>query len=266
MSTEMVKHEDKLPVLPDFAGDAIDAPPPAERRVVYWRNGNAQLKKLGGVQYTGGWCINAENLNPDILDASKWELENMTSRDGKKEFAVFTTPVIHAAMLGWREAWTERQHVDGVRPVYRRDYGEGLTSYVEVACIADSVKTGVVLTAKGHNAAKLKKAYGIALAELAARFKSPVPPWAFFMPLGGETDEKGVPIYTAYGKGEQQSSIVHIVPKWKLTPEFLKAAQVREPLLAEARKFMGTLPDWKLERFQARPIAADVVDEDPAFT
>lgn len=259
-------------VLPDFGEfPQFDAPPQAERRVVYWMNGSPKQRKAGGLSYFGGWCISAENLNPDIL-SQEWSLEEVTTEDGSKTFQVYTVPVIRVAMLGWRESWIERQRETGVQPVYRQHYGEGLTSYVEVAAIADSIKGAIVLTAKGMNANQLKKTYGKAVGDLNRAFKKPIPPYAFFLGLGGELVDDKTPKFTVYGKAPQQSSIIHITPRWTLDNAYLKTAQTPGTALDMAREFVAVhLPRWKVERFQqvvAAPAPTapdDVTLEEAAF-
>lgn len=237
--------------LPDFGDVQFDPAPQSDRRVVYWRNGNPQMKKAGGFDYTGGWCITADNLNPDILDPKVWELQEFTNRKGTKTFSNYVAPVIRVAMLGWRVSWVQRNRADGERPVYQRDYAEGLTSYVEIAAICDSIKGAITLTAKGMNGGKLKDVYSRAAKDLAAAFGKQVPPYAFYLGVGGERDEKGAPKFTTYGKGEEQSAVVHIAPAWQVSNEYLKAAQVQPDVFEQARQWVaGNLAEWKVARFQ----------------
>lgn len=263
--TNAVAVRDVALALPNLDGVQYDPPPQAERRVAFWMNGEKDKKRLGGTDYTGGWAMNAENLNPSILDGKQWELEVKIARGTNKEFQVFTTPVIHVAMLGWREAWVQRELPEGVRPTYQQHYGEGLTSYVELAVIADSVKTPLMLTAKGMNANRLKKAYSAAVNDLARYFKKSVPPFAFFMALGGELDEKGEPVFTQYGKGKKVSSIVHITPRWNLNKDKPEGVTPVSPELLEvAQQFVAAdLKAWKVARFQ-QVETAPVVGEDEA--
>lgn len=257
MTTDVVKHNPAEIALPDFGDAQFDPAPQTDRRVVYWRNGNPQMRKSGGFDYTGGWCISADNVNPDILDPKVWDLQEFTNRKGDKTFSNYVAPVIRVALLGWRVSWVARNRAEGERPAYQREYGDGLTSYVEIAAICDSIKGGVVLTAKGMNGGKLKDVYSKAVKDLAMTFKQSIPPYAFYMAIGGEVDEKGQPKFTAYGKGEEQSSIVHIVPRWALDTASLKAAQVPQDVIDKAREFQIMLKAWKVERFQEVIAAPD---------
>lgn len=250
-------------ILPEFDVDPqFDAPPAEDRRVSFWMNGAKDFKRLGGTDYTGGWAINAENLNPDILDPKVWDLEVKTARGTNKEFNVYTTPVIHVAMLGWRESWVQREVPEGERPVYYQHYADGLTSYVEVAVVADSVKVPLTLTAKGMNANRLKRTYASVVNDLAWHFKRTVPPFVFFMALGGELDEHGEPVFTQYGKAKKVSSIVHIVPRWNLEGEKPVGVKPVSPqvLKLSGEWVAGSLKAWKFGRFQqveSGPIAGE---------
>ena len=70
--------------------------------LIQWINGDPKARKAGGVAYTGGWFINAEQLASDELDG--WEAGELMHEKGGSTPGFFARDIT-IAFLRARRAW-----------------------------------------------------------------------------------------------------------------------------------------------------------------
>lgn len=242
--------------IPNYPDAELDLPQLA-RTYFYWTNGDPKMRKSGDISYTGGWASDAGKLDASLVDPSLFNIAVLASRDGT-EFEVFSAPTIQVAIIGYRTAWRD----DMEPPNYFREFAAGLRHYVEIACLVKGINKPAILSAKGYNGQNLLAAYSKGVNTIRGVLKAQKPPFAFWVPIGGEVDEAGKPKFTTVGKGEQTNTIVKIVNRFpaKVDRAWVDAAFVSQEVFAECVSFLPSLPEWKEARFAPR---ISVVDNDP---
>lgn len=204
--------------------------------IIQWRNGNRQLRKLGGLDYTGGWFIPADMVSDDLTDRG-WDKVDWEHDDGSVTEG-FGADRLTFAVLGIRKRW--EVYNDGQRLAFSwNDYNKaqafgrpGSRSHVLVL-VKDLEDLGpMVLTLRGSSAMAFEGTRKVAgaltwfnrtviraanIASDAAARKSGKtgglrwPLRAFWLTVGTELDKKGEPVFTTVGRGNATSQVTNPV-------------------------------------------------------
>ena len=126
----------------------------------YWRNGSNLLRAIGGPQYFGGWAATAEDvdmlMSSGVQVPSGLQLVEETSRQNNKPYQVYATRALYAAVIGFRERWSQgdngktQSHLQVL--AYLGDYNRDDRSFSPIG--------PSVLTGKGWSGAAIKQALG----------------------------------------------------------------------------------------------------------
>jgi len=190
----------------------------------YWLNGDKKLKQLGGVPYTGGWFLPADQidhglLNEDGVPAKGWtagqlDFQNGNSTDG------FYAQNVSIAMLAWRRRWIVN-NVNGGFAWNKYDEAKAQGNprgHIQVLGMIHGLEAvgPMFLSAKGMVG---KQIYGadnsvfsgfisnVILEAAKLRGGKGKPPFRmFWMTIGPETDGKE-PKFTTVGSGNETSVI-----------------------------------------------------------
>ena len=200
----------------------------------YWVNGDKKLKQIGGVPYTGGWFLPADQvedrLNADGLPGPGWTAGTQEFRNGQSQDGFYARNV-SIAVLVWRKRWIvndirggfawkeyEKAKVEGNPRGHLQVLGvfHGMEEYGPLVLSSK----GMVSKAITDNAFAAFNRYVIAEA---ARLKRAKPPFRmFWLTVGPEMDGDN-PRFTTVGTGSE-TSIITLPCAVGLTAKLDKAA------------------------------------------
>ena len=204
--------------------------------IIQWRNGNRQLRKVGGQDYTGGWFVPSDMVSVDLTERSwdrlVWEHDDGSTTEG------FAADRLTLAVLGIRKRW--EVFTDGQRTAFAwNDFKTASTfgrpsSRLHVLALVKGLEDlgPLVLTLRGTGAMCFEgnrkvagaltwfartviRAANIA-SDAAARKagKTGGQRWpfrAFWLTVGSEKDAKGEPVFTTVGSGSKTSQVTNPV-------------------------------------------------------
>lgn len=188
--------------------------------VVWWKNGDKKMKPLGGVEYFGGWAINAEELD-SLQVASPEGFAEATWTGDENDYDVFAGRFIGFAPIVKRFRWN----------VSDTGKGSGHVQILGVAATWDAeakqfLSYGpVVISGKGFTSKYIQEAlkeFERVTASARKEHASNLPANFFYAPLGSFGTEPNV---VMVGKGENQSPI---------TPPTLKPVEAYTPAVFQA--------------------------------
>lgn len=202
--------------------------------VVQWVNGQPSAKQVGGVSYTGGWFMSAENAPKHGDEApEKWAEYELVHRDGSSTDG-FATEGLQVAVIAMRQRW--EVYGSGQRQVFPWSQYEKAKGYgnprgrLHMLCgIRGMEHQGqFLITMSGMTAASVTKRGGVL-----QRFDSTVvyeanlqlhrhamesgdtpqraPRWLFWMPICSQrkAGDFKVPVFSTVGKGQNTSQVTY---------------------------------------------------------
>lgn len=248
------------------APEDFDVPTPTFLNA-WWRNGNKELKEVGGVKHFGGWCINVEEVFETL--PAEWTLQYFISKRNGIEYAAWATETLFIAVLQSRSFWVENREDE--KPEYFREYAEGLTQKAELLGIVRGIASPVVAGAKVHNAKNLLAAYSQGYntvnrairkartqAEAVHRPSRNIAPYAVYLPLRGAT-KNGDAVSTMVGKKEQSP----ITPIVFSTLTMDDTWMVNPVIIAECQASLELARRWRDDQFTTQEQEQVFEDVDP---
>jgi hypothetical protein len=194
--------------------------------LIQWVNGNPKAKRAGGVEYTGGWFINAEQLSSDELPG--WESGELAHDKGGSTLGWFSRDIT-IAVIRQRHAWRVYNGERSVNFAWNQ-FDEAAqigrpTGRLQVLCVVRGLEDvgPFVLTMKGStgqafagnrqnegaigafNRLVIRPANALAAKTSATRAKFP---WrAFWLTVGPQRNDKGEPTFTEVGTKPNTSMV-----------------------------------------------------------
>ena len=196
-----------------------------------WVNGDQALRRLGldDVTYTGGWFIPADMVDLDQVPG--WTHGSLTHRDGDETEGWFakqlSIAVIHirrcwqvyAADHAVNYAWADYKTAKAAGEPYGNsprgrlqilglvkgleDAGPLMLTLKGVVGQAFTASNGILPTFRQH---VLKSAAAHA-SKAASKRIGVYPRYYFWLTVGPESDEKGLPVFTRAGSGDQSTPV-----------------------------------------------------------
>lgn len=226
----------------------IELPFPALE--LYWSNGNAQSKSIGGVQYFGGWGVQAEDMEAYCQEQGVDPLPGFSkverTNDEGVDYTVYLGRIVSAAPFARRAAWFTDQKTGSSRSAVQ--YLCYLGYYDKQKKIYQPWGFGV-LKARSFSGVELDNAVrfwerGTASVrkEIAADPKQ-IPPAAFFYGFFGTFGD--TPLYAPKGKGKKSS----ITPcqcfiSNNLNAEFLTNSYVGDTIATIMVESLDVAQEW----------------------
>jgi hypothetical protein len=216
-----------------------DQPFGAMYPVIQWVNGDMKAKAIGGISYTGGFFVSAEQG----LDLPGWTPYTLVTRSGQ-EIVGFSCRDLTLTPIAFRRSWLVRRDEAGL-PIRLpwNGYAEG-TKYDYKKSprgrgqLLAKIKTSdgwladpVIITFSGMVAASvfsqgrtrgIVPAFGQIVVNQASRIAASkgnqkrYPLCAFTLDIGADRDGNGLPIFADVGKGDAKSKVT--LPKWLNRP------------------------------------------------
>lgn len=242
----MTNNDDFYTQLPDpTRGEAQGERLPFPALNLWWQNGNAQLKNLGGCQYYGGWQGEQKQLEGQDWTLSKsWERYDFTTRDGKTIPSVGNR-IVTVGLIANRTRYTRGQDIHDVRLTWEQGYSshtQWLGAMFSNTAMTDIIP--VVLTVKGTQAGNMFKAVKAWQEALATANKA----WsnyaisAFALSFGTTGDERKARMV---GKTGSQSPIVPIEACIANVEKRLISRETIERMLDLRTQAKAWLDDWR---------------------
>lgn len=229
---------------------------------ISWISGDPSKKKSGGVEYYGGWFISEEGAPADMTEYG-WEKDSIVTGSGK-EVEGYWAQEIHLSLINHRRRWV----VDGQGFPWREyekaaEQGHPRGHQQFLVLIKDAEDLGPFsITLKGHAGMSFQgiKEYSgsgamscfnrtvIAAANAVTKAQKLKWPYrAFWLPVGTNRDEKGMPYFTTVGSPPNTSNIVLPVPiglPEKADGVNLSDYYVGDDLLQIANQLHDESADW----------------------
>jgi hypothetical protein len=253
--------------------------------LIQWVNGNPKAKKAGGVEYTGGWFINAEQLSSDELLG--WESGELVHDKGGSTLGFFSRDVT-IAMIHTRHAWRVYNGERSVNFAWNQfDAAAQIgrpTGRLQVLCVVRGLEGfgPFVLTMKGStgqafagnrqnegaigafNRLVIRPANALAVKTSANRAKFP---WrAFWLTVGPQRNDKGEPTFTEVGTKPNTSMVTlpaAIGLPEKAAPADLFKLFVGKDNLESFNGLYNEARDWAAAWDVIAPQAAKLETEEP---
>src|SRR4030043_1289680 len=73
-----------------------------------WKHGNPEMKELGGVKYTGGWFIQADNIDEELANVTEWLKPGAFVYDNGGEEEGYFARDLTVAIIRYRRCWEIR--------------------------------------------------------------------------------------------------------------------------------------------------------------
>ena len=226
-----IDNMDELSAIADTIDQNTIERPTQAFPLLQWVNGSSNQKKIGGVAYTGGWFISQQSAG-SLEELTGWVKDTLITRNGTEVPGFFKRDV-EIAFLHMRRHW--RVVNEGDKAVFYpwNQYNDALDASSKGKKPAGNVQVLVwvkgldilnpmVLTVKGYVSAELTgsrnnegvfgafstRVVGTINKALHAGGNKKSLPWrAFWMPVGPQRDEKGLPVYTTVGQGTATSQV-----------------------------------------------------------
>lgn len=223
-------------------------------------NGDAKLapvKESTPALYYGGFSADAEafQLANEALEFSipkSWVPTQQTNDNGKS-FSTFTTRVVHAAPMGFRESWIDKD--SGMRyPKYAENTRHHLQVLTQLAVPVMENGSKVfkpwlpcILSAKGYQASNLLGAFKEWSRKSAAARKAlgeqGESAWSFYVTIGTFGPER---IAKMVGKGSQQNPITPVgvdLPK-TITADYCRERYIGNATVESLAQMSEMADDW----------------------
>lgn len=229
---------------------------------ISWISGDPSKKKSDGVEYRGGWFIGEDGASADMTEYG-WQKDSIITGSGK-EIEGYWSQEINLSLINHRRRWV----VDGQGFPWR-DYekaaGHGNPrGHQQFLVLLKGVEElgPFSITLKGHAGMSFQgvKDYNgtgalscfnrtvIAAANAATKAQKLKWPYrAFWLPVGTNKDEKGIPVFTTVGSPPNTSNIVLPVPLGlpeKSDSVELSEYYIGDDLLAIANQLNDESTDW----------------------
>lgn len=200
--------------------------------ILQWHSGDRKMRKVGGMDYQGGFFVKTDAIEDELMVAAGWEKAEWTHDGGKLENGWYRRQAA-LAIVAMRERW-EVFAVGSSRPLvfpwnkYDEAKKQGSPrSRLQVLAIVRGLESAgpVVVTLRGMSALAFKGRNGDGASAL-AKFQQTVitaanqksaaagqrgkrwPLFAFWLPVGADRDQDGTPRFTTVGSGNSTSEIV----------------------------------------------------------
>jgi hypothetical protein len=218
--------------------------------IVQWVNGSPKNKKQGGIAYTGGFFISAEQgISKDLLEKAGFEAYSLVTNDGT-EIVGFAATDLTVSPIRYRRCWQVQADGQLARRFGWDEYDaaqeEGKPRGVaHILCAIPGLEEPVLVSFRGMTARAvmgqgkergLIPMYGSKIIGMANRIakaahkNTKYPLCAFRITVGPEMDGKS-PKFTEVGKGDAKNNVT--LPVWRDEP----TADVDKALLG--RLFVG---------------------------
>jgi hypothetical protein len=241
--------------------------------VMQWHYGDAKAKKIGGMDYNGGWFVKDGQIDEATMLAAGWTKTTWTHDSGTEDDG-FWRREIAASVIAIRKRW-EVTAADGTKQLYpwskydtAKEQGapRGRT---HVLCVVKGLESigPVVLTLKGsaavgvegnrNSAGALTKfaqtviaranMESAAVAKKAGKAPGKWPYRAFWLPVGADREANGDPKFVEMGKGKETSRLVLPVALGlpaKAEQVELKRFYVGADLLATVNDLLAANTEW----------------------
>lgn len=253
---------------------------------IQWVHGDPKAKKLGGLDYTGGWFMAEGQVPDDLLKAAGWAAFTLQHQSGG-ETAGFARRDVTVSILQQRHCWMVQ---DGDRSQFF-----AWDKYDEAKAIgAPRGKTQVLVVVKGLEdvgpiVLTMRGSVGQAFSEggragvLGAFNNCVIKPanlmaaqrkikarWAFrafWLTVGPRREANGDPKFDTVGQGNASSQVTlptALGLKDKPADADIRAAYVGRELLEQINEVHGQTLDWKAawnEMAAGSPVSAEVPAE-----
>lgn len=168
---------------------------------------------------TPGVFFGRDTAFTELPPVDRWELDDRYSEKGESGFAA---PVLRLMFIANRSQWFIPGE-QGDRPTWLSTYEAGAKKMVEYLVLVDGIADPMVLSVSGKYKAgpiaEILSAYRRgALAQAMRKVKRTLPPWAFWLTIGGKKGPDGRP---AYEDAKDNSGVAQ---GSKVTPPALLAA------------------------------------------
>ena len=206
---------------------------------IWWMNGDASSKALGGVSYYGGWRMSADELPEGLVIPNGFTKIETASRGGK-EYAALEGRAVLVAPFVRRKAWRDSE--TGARSAH---YEPGLRQHMQVLAYMATKQEKtitpwgpVVLSVKGFQVKFLEEVmaeWGSLLAPVRREHAPNIPPTMFYMLVGTFGEKRNSTLV-----GKKATSPVVPVSLWKhenMNGELLEKLFVGAPV-AEKMKWL----------------------------
>lgn len=175
---------------------------------ISWLHGtNAAGAKMPG-------CFYAKDTAFVEVPPAPWTLDERYIDQGE---VGYSAPKLNIALIGWREQWFRPGQDRGDLPEWLTAYESGAKKLVEYLILVEGLAEPMVLSVSGKYKAGpfaqiisgFKRG---ALAQAMRKVKRTLPPWAFWLPIAGQRDRDGRPVYLKAqdGEGKEYGSIVTV--------------------------------------------------------
>jgi hypothetical protein len=230
--------------------------------VVQWVNGDVKNKKSGGIEYTGGFFLSADQ---GVEPPDGWKPFTLMTQEGQ-EIAGYATRDLNMSPIRTRRCWDSDPGDNGLsRRFPWSDYEDaqafgspsgkahvivGVEGFEEPLLLAFRGMVAKRMMGQGRErgiipmyGAKVKGA-AKRIARKKGRKGKAYPLCAFKLNIGPQRDAKGAPEFTKVGQGSNTSNITY--PVWLDEPKGL----VDEALLNRVfvgNETLGVYQDWHTE-------------------
>lgn len=254
---------------------------------VQWCSGDQKAKKIGGMDYTGGFFVKDGAIDAELLTGNGWTKTTMTHADGS-ETEGWTRREMAVSVIAYRQRWEVKSNGAPAQVFPWTAYNTAKelgrpNGKTQILVLIKGLETvgPVVLTFSGTRAVSLvgsNKSSG-ALTKFAqtvitaANFASDSaakkagkpagkhwPYRAFWLPVGANRDAKGDPLFSEVGVGKDVSHVVLPVALGlpdKPDQVDLKKFYVGNDMLTTVNELYATNADWRVAWDSIIPGATD---------
>jgi hypothetical protein len=196
--------------------------------VISFQTGDAKMKRVGGVAYEGGWFI-AEDGAPADMTAHGWVKDQFTSNSGK-DVPGYWSATIHVSVICHRKRWMvddqpypwneyekAKSAANGKAPRGHQQYLVLLKGAEDLGPFVIGIRGHAGMSFSGSRQYSGTGALSCFNRTVIAAANAQTKPlkWpfrAFWLPVGAAKDNKGQPVFTTVGQGNDTSTVVLPVP------------------------------------------------------
>ncbi len=296
MATDNTEHEFNAGDVDSVDQSTVEQNGP-QYPVVQWHYGDAKAKKIGGMDYQGGFFIKDGAIDEAVLLAAGWVKTTWTHDSGGEDDGFWRREAA-LSVIAIRKRW-EVTGADGVKQLFPwSKYDEAKTlgaprGRTHVLCVIKGLESAgpVVLTLKGSasiaiegnrnsSGALIKFAQTVitrantesaAVARKAGTAAKKWPYRAFWLPVGADREANGEPKFVEMGKGKETSRLVLPIALGlpaKAEQVELKRFYIGGEMLATVNAILAENAEWVAAWENILPGAtengATVVEPEPA--
>jgi hypothetical protein len=253
--------------------------------IVQWHYGSKTMKGAGGMDYQGGWFIQDDMLDSEMLEAAGWQAVNWEHQDGSEQ-AGFWRREIGVSIIASRKRWEVFSDTGRAQVFDWNSYDEAEKygrpgSRLHVLCLIKGLEDAgpLVLTMKTSAAMAfegvrnregavssfanvvIRAANDASNAAAKAKGQRGGKRWpyrAFWLPVGADRDGKGEPQFTEMGQGKNKV--------WLVLPVALglpaKAEAVNLAKFYIGNELLGTVNEMWQEAEESWTHAWDTITDD----